>query len=278
MADELVNYFHFDSDHDSFEDLGVPNGATHWHESIVMKCLGYQSKEGFKKAIIRAKQACLSLNMQCEEHIALQPDGDHILTRFGCYLVAMNGDPRKPQVAAAQAYFAAIADTFQDQLEHADGIDRMLVRDEVKDGQRSLSSTAKSHGVTNYAFFQNKGYIGMYNMTLKRVSELKGVREGEILIDRMGKTELAAHLFRITQTDEKIKRENIRGQFQLEQTAHDVGRKVRKTIIDLSGKTPEEIPISEHVNDVRKKLKGTDKKFKAIDKERQRLLPPGPKK
>ncbi len=269
MDCELTTLFHFNDGQRSFEDLGQPNGATHWRESDVREALGYDSKVGFRKAIMRAKQACLTLGMQCEEHFHLQPSGEHLLTRFGCYLVAMNGDTRKPQVAAAQAYFAAIAETFQTHLEAADGIDRMLIRDEVKDGHRSLCSTAKSHGVLNYAIFQDQGFIGMYNMSLQLLERIKGVPSGERLVDRMGKPELAAHLFRLTQTDEKIKRDNIRGQRHLEQTAHEVGRKVRKTMMDLSGKAPEDLPIAEHLAGVKKKLKGTNKKLKAIDKPKK---------
>lgn len=249
--------FHFDEGRPGFEDLGKANGTTHWDESIVMQVLGYESGQSFSKALMRAKQACLSLGIQCEEHFVRQENGQHAITRFGCYLVAMNGDPRKPEVAAAQAYFAAIAETFQDRLEHAEAIDRVLIRDEVTDGQKAMASTAKSHGVENYAFFLNKGYMGMYNMSLERLRDYKGLGAKDKLIDRMGKTELAAHLFRITQTTEKIANENIRGQTKLEQTAYNVGQKVRNTMEELSGKSPEDIPLAEDIGQVRKKLKGT---------------------
>jgi DNA-damage-inducible protein D len=260
-----LSLFHFDGERQSFEDLGKPNGATHWHEDIVRSAFGYQSDSGFEKALTRAKQACLAAGLECEDHFVRQPDGKYCLTRFGCYLVTMNGDPRKPQVAAAQAYFAALADTFQDRLEHADGIDRMLIREEITDGQKSLASTAKRHGVQNYAFFQNKGYMGMYNMSLERLSKFKGMKEDEKLIDRMGKEEMAAHLFRVTQTDAKIRKESIRGQSRLEEAAHQVGRAVRKAMIDLSSTTPESLPLAEDIREVRKKIKGTSRQMKALD-------------
>src|SRR5262245_23036653 len=111
----------------------------------------------------------------------------------------MNADSRKPAVAAAQAYFAAVAETFQDAIANADGIDRVLIREEVKDGEKSRCRTASSHGVIDYGIFKNEGYRGMYNMSLQKLEVHKGVKRGELL-DRMNKTELAAHLFRITQT------------------------------------------------------------------------------
>jgi DNA-damage-inducible protein D len=264
----LPTLFHFDASRTSFEDLGKPNGATHWRGEDLMQALGYESDAAFAKAITRAKQACLSLGLEIEDHFARQADGSTVLTRFGCYLVAMNGDPRKEEVAAAQVYFAAIAETFQNHLEHAEGIDRVLIREEVTDGQKSLAGTAKRHGVDNYGFFQNKGYMGMYNMSLARLEQIKGVPRGEQLIDRMGKSELAAHLFRITQTDEKIKRENIRGQRHLEDTAYVVGKRVRDTMLDLSGTAPESLPIAENIKQVRAKLKQTNKKLTSLDKKK----------
>lgn len=273
MSNELT-LFHFEDDRESFEDVGQSNGTTLWHEEVVMRALGYESQTSFRKALTRAKQACLSLNIACEEHFLLQADGNHAITRFGCYLVAMNGDPRKPEVAAAQAYFAAIADTFQTHLEHAEGIDRILIRDEVADGQKSLASTAKAHGVQNYAFFQDKGYRGMYNMSLQQLCGFKGVPKGK-LIDRMGKTEMAAHLFRITQTDEKIRREAIKGQSRLEQAAFDVGRKVRRTMEELSGTAPEHLPLAEPIGSVRKKIKGTSKALRKLDRPKKKSEPGG---
>ena len=208
--------FHFDKGEPSFEDLGKPNGTTHWHEQVVRESYGYKSDSGFAKAMTRAKQACLALGIESEDHFVRQPDGTYILTRFGCYLVAMNGDPRKVEVAAAQAYFAALAETFQSHLDHADGIDRLLIRDEITDGQKSLSKTAAAHGVQNYAFFQNKGYLGMYNLGLTALCERKGAKKGE-LIDRMGKEEMAANLFRITQTERRRRRRDRSRPVALEQ-------------------------------------------------------------
>ena len=232
-----------------------------------MESLGYETQQSFRKTVIRAKQACLSAGIQCEEHFILQPDGSHLFTRFGCYLVAMNGSPSKPQVAAAQVYFATLAQTFQSHIEHADGIDRMLIRDELTYGRKSLASTASQHGVDNYAFFHNKGYMGMYNMGLGALCSLKGVADGKKLMHRMGKAELAANLFRVTQTDEKIKNQNIRGQRSLEDAAHFVGRTVRDTMIATSGTRPESLSLGEDLKQVRKKIKGASKALGASKKK-----------
>ncbi len=267
------NLFHFDDGRPSFEDLGQPNGTTHWSEEVLMNSLGYESQQSFRKAVMRAKQSCLSAGLQCEDHLVLQPDGSHIFTRFGCYLVAMNGANNKPQVAAAQVYFATLAETFHSHVEHADGIDRMLIRDELTDGQKSLASTAKQHGVQNYAYFHNRGYMGMYNMNLARLCELKGTKDGVQLMDRMGNAELAANLFRVTQTDEKIKNQNIRGQAALEHAAQSVGQTVRKTMIETSGTPPEQLPLSEDIKQVKKKIKGASKKLDAPKTSSPSALP-----
>lgn len=270
MSTDLT-LFHFDDNRENFEDKGQPNGTTRWSAEDLMEALGYSTYSSFENAILRAKTACLALKIDCEDHFHRNSDGKVMLTRFGCYLVAMNGDTKKPQVAAAQMYFAAIAETFQSHLEHADGMDRLLIRGEITDGHKSLASTAKRHGVEHYGYFQHQGYMGMYNMPLKRLEELKGVKEGQCLIDRMGKAEMAAHLFRITQTDEKIKNENIRGQDKLEKAAHDVGRTVRKTMQEVSGTAPENLPPAENIKEVRKAIKGTRKK---LDKPKKKLDKP----
>lgn len=240
-----LTVFHFDDDgRASFEDFGKPNGIRYWLEADLQKCLDYQTTASFRKVITRAMQACLTLGIGCEGNFILAAGG-YKLTRFACYLIAMNGDTKKPQVAAAQVYFAALAETFQSHLEHTDGIDRILVRHEMTDGIKTLASTAKSHGVSNYAFFQNAGYRGMYNMDLARLTAFKGVDiDKEMLLDRMGKDELAANLFRITQTDAKIKNENLRGQHKLERAAEDVGKRVRQTMIEISGSAPEHLPVT----------------------------------
>jgi DNA-damage-inducible protein D len=268
MSDTNHTLFHFDPARDSFEDLGRENGATHWDEAVLMRSLGYESGQSFRKALMRAKQACLALGIHCEDHFVLQPNGDHVITRFGCYLTAMNGDPRKPEVAAAQAYFATLAETFKSHIEHAEAIDRVLVREEISDGEKTLAGAAKRHGVREYGLFQHRGYMGLYNMSLRRLKQYKGLPETCNFLDNLGKTELAANLFRITQTTEKIKNEGIRGQKPLEDAAFEVGREVRRTMERLSGTAPEDLPPAEDIKKVRSKLKGTTKRLGGPKKRR----------
>lgn len=243
---DLLNIFVFEDDKDNFEKLGKSNGVRCWMESDLMVALGYQSAASFRNVIIRAMQACLTLGIPTDEAF-IPSDGQYKLTRFACYLIAMSGDSKKPLVAAAQVYFATLAETFNDHLQHAESIDRLLVRQEMTDGMKTLSSTAKRHGVQNYAFFQNAGYRGMYNMDLARLTAVKGVQTGGLLLDYMGKEELAANLFRVTQTESRIKNQNLQGQNQLERAAHEVGRKVRQMMIENTGKAPEVLPITEHI-------------------------------
>jgi len=260
-----LSLFHFAEEQHNFENLAVKNGQNLWAEDVVMHALGYESADSFRKVIMKAMQACLSLEIATEDNFIRTEAGSYRLTRFACYLIAMNGDIKKPAVAAAQVYFALLAQTFHDAVQHAAAIDRILIRDEVTAGEKSLASTAKQHGVQNYAFFQNAGYRGMYNMNLSLLKERKGVKSGEVLIDRMGREELAAHLFRITQTDAKISADGVEGQQLLEATAEKVGRQVRKTMIEISGRRPEALPLEAPIKDVKKTIKSTSKRFKQLD-------------
>jgi DNA-damage-inducible protein D len=129
-----------------------------------------------------------------------------------------------------------------------------------------LSGTAKRAGVVEYGLFQNAGYRGLYNMDLFQIRRAKGVPEGRSPLDFMGKTELAANLFRVTQTQEKIQMEGIRGQPALEKAAHQVGRKVRSTMIEISGRRPEDLPPAEDIKQVHKKLKSSHREIRKLDK------------
>lgn len=194
---------------------------------------------------------------------------DYKLSRFACYLIAMNGDIKKPRVAKAQAYFAAMAIAFQHYIEQAEGIERVHVRSELSDREKSLSGVARKAGVETYAFFQNAGYRGLYNMNLSQLKALKRIPAERSPLDFMGREELAANLFRITQTELKIKNENITGQARAEYAAETVGREVRKTMIKVSGTAPEQLPIVQDLKEVKAQLKKAQRDMRRLDKPKR---------
>jgi DNA-damage-inducible protein D len=154
-------------------------------------------------------------------------------------------------------------------LEQSEGVERVAIRGEISEHERTLSGIAKMAGVVEYGLFQNAGYRGLYNMNLREIRRHKGVPDGRSPLDFMGKTELAANLFRVTQTEEKIRAERIRGQEPLERTAENVGREVRRTMVKISGKRPEELPPAEDIKEVHKKLKSSHREIRKLDKPKE---------
>jgi DNA-damage-inducible protein D len=276
-----MDLFHLDEDRPSFERLGQGNGGKFWYARDFMRMLGYESFQSFQKAINKAIATCTALNIPVAENFSQVsrplPTGEIVsdfkLTRFACYLIAINGDVRKPEVAAAQAYFVTMAEAFRHYIQTADSVERVQIREEISERERSLSAVAHAAGVEQYPFFHNAGYRGMYNMDMNELRQLKGVSSARSLLDFMGRQELAANLFRITQTEAKIENEEIRGQGRLERTAFDVGQTVRKTMIELSGKAPESLPISEDIREVKGNLKHARREFGKLDKPKHRSLP-----
>lgn len=278
MSGEASNEspFHLQPDKPGFEALSKSNGFRFWWASELAATLGYESLNGFRKAVERAMMALTSLNIPVFDNIVQEQrdlDGklavDYKLSRFACYLAAMNGDPKKPQVAQAQAYFVQWAEACRLYLEQADGVERVAIRGEISEHERTLSGTAKMAGVVEYGLFQNAGYRGLYNMNFSELRRRKGVAQGRSPLDFMGKTELAANLFRVTLTEEKIRAERIRGQKPLERAAEDVGREVRRTVIKHSGKRPEDLPPAEDIKEVHKKLKSSHREIKKLDKTKE---------
>lgn len=220
---------------------------------------------------------CNTLNIPIIENfeqvlrtISEKPVADFKLSRFACYLVVMNADNKMPIVAQAQAYFASLAGAVQNYLDELNQIERLNVREEVSEREKSLQGVVSGAGIESFALFQNAGYRGMYNRNLRDLKIQRRVDINRSLLDFMGKEELAANLFRITQTELKIKQDVIIGQKRLEATAETVGKQVRKTMIEISGIAPEQLAKNEDIKDVRKKLKNKSKEIKKIDKKKSK--------
>jgi len=270
-----TDVFHFDKENINFNDLARDNGYTYWYATEYMNMLGYESYTSFRKAVNKAMTTCMTLDINTAENFQQQKrklNGkdvyDFKLSRFACYLVAMNADNKKKEVAQAQAFFAVTAEAIRRYVDDAEDVERVLIRDEVSTHEKALNSVAKKAGVTDqgYALFQNAGYRGMYNMNLKKLRVHKGMENTKrTLLDFMGKDELAANLFRITQTELKMRNENIKGQRASEITAESVGKKVRKTMIDISGVRPEDMELREDIKKVKTSLRVTHKGLKKID-------------
>ena len=259
----------------SFEDFKNENGITYWWASDLMQMLGYPNMKSFQKVLDRVTKAFVSLNIPHYENILAEQREinnavfqDFKLTRFACYMCVMNGDPKKVEVAQAQVYFAQQTRKFELYLENNQEIERLLIRDELTEGNKSLASTVQQAGVIDFAKFTNAGYVGMYNMKSWELEKKRGVKKGK-LMDYMGRTELAANLFRITQTEERIKNKGIKGQENLEQTHYQVGQEVRKIVKENVGKAPENLPMGNPLPEVKKELKEGYKKMLQEDKSKR---------
>jgi DNA-damage-inducible protein D len=271
---DIVPYF--EQDGQLFESRGFSNGDRHWYATEFMEMLGYESLQSFEQAINRAIGTCTTLGIpvlenfeQVTREVNGSPTRDYKFSRFACYLVAMNGDVRKTQVAQAQAYFAKVAEAMR-QYQAGEEVQRVQIRDEISGRERSLASTASRAGVTEYGIFQNSGYRGMYNMDLNTLKRMKGLKDtSRSLLDFMGKRELAGNLFRIVETEAKLKSERIQGQKPAEAAAYHVGRKVRSMMIENSGTRPELLPLAGDIRHVHKGLKQTAKELKLRDKTKK---------
>lgn len=252
-----------------------PSGGEYWMARDIQPILGYSASwDNFQNVIKKARMACESGGENSSKHFhdtvkkvqagsnAMVPKGDIFLTRYACYLIAMNGDTSKSEIGIAQTYFAVQArkQEIQDQLTNAER--RLFLRERVKNANKSLASTAKNSGVQKYGLFQDAGYRGLYEMGLADIKIKKGLNKKEDLLDRAGRTELAANEFRITQTEEILKKEGITSEVLAIDTHRKVGQEVRNTIRKIGGKMPEDLapeePIKKLAAQLRKNLKSKD--------------------
>lgn len=273
-----LDLFNFENGTPPIEYRAKQNGMLYWLASEFMLALGYVEYSPAMKPIQKARQVMMSLDIDASEHFREEfrdINGRRIkdikLSRFACYLISMNSDTKKHQVAKAQTYFASLAEYFQNYIQNHVDIERVILRDEVKDHESSLSRTAKIAGVEKYSYFQSKGYQGLYNMILPKLKRKKGIPEDRSPLDFMGAEELGANIFRITQTEAKIRRENINGQIALENAAFEVGKTVRQTIDQMGGTMPENLPAAEDIKRIKSDLKNTNKGFIKGDKNIQKI-------
>lgn len=247
----------------TFESIKHVNeyGEEYWLARELQLVLEYAQWRRFSDAIERAKLACKNSGFAVEDHFAdvgkmvdigsgaeRQID-DVMLSRYACYLIVMNGDPRKEVISIGQSYFAVktrqqeLIDNYEQMSEDQK---RLAIRNEMIAHNKSLAEAAQMAGIEDqreYAIFQNKGYQGLYGgLGAKEIHARKGLKKSQKILDHMGSTELAANLFRATQTDEKLRRENIQGKQVAYDTHYEVGKKVRQTIKELGGTMPEDLP------------------------------------
>ena len=235
----------------TFENIRHTNeyGQEFWYARELQQALEYSQWRRFEETIERAKTACLQSENSIEDHFAnvgkmvsigsgAQREIDDImLSRYACYLIVMNGDPRKQIIAVGQTYFA-VKTRQQELVDNYDQLTedqkRLAIRDEIKRHNKSLAEAAQMAGVEtslDYATFQNYGYMGLYGgLKAQDIKRRKGLKKSQDILDHMGSTELAANLFRATQTDEKLRRENVQGKDAANRTHYEVGARDRSTI------------------------------------------------
>ena len=254
------------------------DGTEYWNARELSEVLQYKKWENFAKVIDRAKLACNNSGFEIQDHFpevrkmveigsnTVRELLDYELSRYACYLIVQNGDPRKEVIALGQTYFAIqtrrqeVADYFN-QLDEDNK--RLVIRGDIKQWNQMLLEAAHNAGViTNqeYAEFQNAGYMGLYGgLTVDDIHARKKLKSNEKILDFMGSTELIANLFRISQTEEKLKKDKIHNCSKATSTHYEVGAKVRKAIEDIGGTMPEDLPTPE-------------KSIKQVEKEQLKRL------
>jgi len=256
-------------------------GNEYWGARQLAKALEYSDFRNFTSVINKAKEACKNSGQSIKNHLvefnemvsigsgAEREMASYRLSRYACYLIVQNADPGKEVVATGQTYFAVqtrlqeIRQMDEYNLLSTEDEKRLFLRNEMATHNTQLAAAAKDAGVLeplDYAIFQNHGYMGLYGgMDAKAIHAKKGLKKSQQILDHMGSTELAANLFRATQTEEKLRRENIQGKQKANRTHFEVGKKVRQTIKEIGGTMPENLPTEESIKKL--ETKTTKKKL-----------------
>ena len=264
------------------------NGNEYWMARQLSKVLDYTDFRNFTGVIEKAWNACKNSGNNPSDHIveanemvaigsgAEREMPSYNLSRYACYLIVQNADPGKEVVAIGQTYFAV--QTRIQEIQQMDEYNllsteeerRIFLRNEMSKHNAYLAAAAKNAGVQDgldYAIFQNHGYMGLYGgLDARGIHKRKGLKKSQQILDHMGSTELAANLFRATQTEEKLRKENTKGKQKANRTHFEVGVKVRKAIKEIGGTMPENLPTAESIKKVQKKLTGVEKQKIARDK------------
>ena len=261
----------------TFEEIKKSNeyGGEYWLARELAPVLEYAQWRNFVVVIEKAKTACETSGNSIADHFAdvskmvgigsdaMRSIDDVMLSRYACYLIVQNADPRKETVALGQTYFAIktrereLQENFD---EFSEEQKRLAIRTELKTHNKHLADAAKGAGVATpleYAVFQNYGYMGLYGgLKAQEIHKHKKLKKNQSILDHMGSTELAANLFRATQTEEKLKRDKISGKQAANNTHFTVGSKVRQTIAELDGAMPEDLPTPDKsVKEIENSLK-----------------------
>jgi DNA-damage-inducible protein D len=273
----------------SFEELKKVNeySAEYWSARELQPLLGYTQWRRFEDAVKRAITSCKQSGNEPSYHFAgagkpieggkgaVQLANDYHLSRFACYLIAQNGDPRKPQIANAQKYFAIQARRQEITDAIAADIERLELRKQTSEEFKALSGAARDAGVHDRMFgvFHDAGYKGMYGgLGRDALKKQKRIPEKENLMDRMDTTELAANQFRMTQTRDKLARERVKDQQSAIKTHESVGKEVREAIKRIGGTLPEKLPPAEHIKQVEKRVKIAAPKLELEEKDAKGLI------